>query len=97
MGKYYRAYVLCRLARIGTEWEVVEAVLKLKPKEGEDWKVTYATPVYGMWDLLIELSYTHQSQVDTVVTFVRNNPEFRDKIEETTTLLGSRQNYPLDD
>ncbi|MHA1732613.1 MAG: hypothetical protein ACTSU5_11770 [Promethearchaeota archaeon] len=97
MGKYYRGYILCRLGQIGTEWEVVEKVLKLAPEDAaEDWKITYASPVYGMWDLIVEVSFSKLAELDTVVTFLRHREEFRDKIEETSTLVSSKPNYPLE-
>lgn len=97
MAKFYRGYVLARLAQIGTEWDIVENALHLKPTESdEDWEITYASPVYGMWDLIIEVSFTQLAHLDTVVTYLRNNEAFRDKIEETSTLVSSRPNYPLE-
>jgi len=45
---YYRGYILIRLKVIGTEWKVVDKLQGLKSTElEEDWKITYATPLYG--------------------------------------------------
>ena len=83
-----------RLKVIGTEWKVVE---KLKGKtstdDGEDWKITYVTPVYGGWDLIIECSFSHLNDLDKIVTFCRVDSDLSVWIEETTTLMGSRNDY----
>ena len=52
---FYRGYILVRLKIIGTEWKVVEKLSSLKSTESEEnWRVTYVTPVYGGWDLVVE-------------------------------------------
>ncbi len=91
---YYRGYILVRLKIIGTEWKVVEKLKNLKStEEGEDWHVTYATPVYGGWDLIIECSFSKLSDLDKIVTFCRVDEDLGSWIEETTTLMGSRADY----
>jgi len=92
---YYRGYILCRLKKIGTEWDVVEKVKDLKSTEAdEDWKVTYATPIYGGWDLIVECSFTKLQDLDKIVTFCRVDEDLSQWIEETTTLMGSRNDHP---
>jgi len=92
---YYRGYILTRLKQIGTEWKVVDKVKDLKSSEpDEDWKVTYATPVYGGWDLIIECSFTKLQDLDKIVTFCRVDEDLSQWIEETTTLMGSRNDHP---
>lgn len=93
---YYRGYVLIRLGRIGTEWDVVEKIQNLKSKEeGEDWRVTYASPVYGGWDIIVECAFAKLEDLDKIVTFCRVDEELSDWIEETTTLCGTRANFEL--
>ena len=61
-----------RLKVIGTEWKVVEKLKGLKSSEpGEDWKVTYATPIYGGWDLIVECSFSQLQDLDKIVTYCR--------------------------
>ena len=66
---FYRGYILVRLKTIGTEWKVVEKLSSLKSTEAEEnWKVTYVTPVYGGWDLVVECSFTKLQELDKIVT-----------------------------
>jgi len=92
---YYRGYILVRLKIIGKEWEVVEKLRNLKSsEEGDDWFVSYATPIYGGWDVIVECSFTNLEDLDKIVTYCRIDDELSQYIEETTTLLGTKQNYP---
>ncbi|MHA1147678.1 MAG: hypothetical protein ACTSR8_05490 [Promethearchaeota archaeon] len=94
---YYRGYILVRLKVIGSEWKVAEKLTGLKATEpGEDWSVDYATPVYGGWDLIIECSFSKLQDLDKIVTFCRVDEELAKYIEETTTLCGTKPNYPLE-
>ena len=80
---------------IGSEWKIVEKLTGLKSTEsGEDWKVTYATPVYGGWDLIVECSFSQLQDLDKIVTFCRVDEELSQYIEETTTLISSKADYP---
>jgi len=92
---YYRGYILIRLKAIGTEWKVVDKLIGLKSTEPEeDWKITYATPLYGAWDLIVECSFKKLKDLDKIVTFCRIDEEISQWIEETTTLMGSNNDYP---
>ena len=91
---YYRGYVLIRLKTIGKEWEIVDKLKGLRSKDpNEDWMVTYATPVYGGWDLVVECSFTKLKELDKIVTFIRVDDELGAWIEETTTLVSSKPDY----
>ena len=91
---YYRGYVLVRLKIIGTEWKVVDKLKDLKSKDpNEKWMVTYVTPVYGGWDLMIECSFTNLQDLDKIVTFCRIDEDLSQWIEETTTLVSTRPDY----
>ncbi len=92
---YYRGYILIRLKKIGTEWKVVEKLTGLKSEESEeDWKITYATPIYGGWDVIVECSFSKLKDLDKIVTFCRVDEELSLWIEETTTLMGSKNDFP---
>ncbi|MHA2281941.1 MAG: hypothetical protein ACXAC5_13955 [Promethearchaeota archaeon] len=92
---YYRGYILIRLKVIGTEWEVVKKLTNLKSSDqDEDWKITYATPVYGAWDVIVECSFSKLKDLDKIVTYCRVDNELSQWIEETTTLMGSKNDYP---
>jgi hypothetical protein len=92
---YYRGYILIRLKVIGTEWEVVQKLTNLKSSDqDEDWKITYATPVYGGWDVIVECSFSKLKDLDKIVTYCRVDDELSQWIEETTTLMGSKNDYP---
>lgn len=96
--KYYRGYVLFRLSKIGTEWRIVKKMMNMKSNDGgKEWKVTYTTPIYGAWDLICEVSFKNLENLDTVVTSIRMDEEVKDFIEETTTLVSSKPNYPFEE
>lgn len=88
-------YILIRLKVIGSEWKVVDKLNGLKSTESEgDWKVTYATPIYGGWDVIVECSFSKLNDLDKIVTFCRVDKDLSQWIEETTTLMGSKNDYP---
>ena len=91
---YYRCYILVRLKIIGTEWKVVDKIKGLKSKnDGKDWKVTYVSPIYGGWDLIIECSFKNLQNLDEIITYCRVEKDLSQWIEETTTLINSRPDY----
>ena len=92
---YYRGYILIRLKEIGSEWKVVDKLKGLKSSELEnDWKITYATPLYGAWDAIVECSFTKLKELDKIVTYCRVDKDLSQWIDETTTLMGSKNDYP---
>ena len=95
--KFYRGYILFRLSKIGTEWMLVDKLKTMKSKDnGKEWHVSYATPIYGAWDLICEVSFKQLENLDVVVTSIRMDEEVKDFIEETTTLVSSKPNFPFD-
>lgn len=91
---YYRGYILIRLKTIGTEWKVVKKLTNLQSTDtSEDWKITYVTPIYGGWDIMVECSFTKLHELDKIVTFIRVDEEISSWIEETTTLVSSKPDY----
>jgi len=96
--KYYRGYILVRLKEVGSEWKVVDKTKNLASKEeGEDWKVTYVSPVYGGWDLMVEVSFSKLEELDKIVTYLRIEEDLSKMIEETTTLVATKPNWPFED
>lgn len=80
---------------IGTQWKVIEKLKGLTFNDSnEDWQITYATPVYGGWDLLVECKFKNLEDLDKIVSFCRNDSELSQWIEATTTLIGTKKNYP---
>lgn len=96
MSKFHRGYILARLSRIGVEWKLTDAIAAMKPNEGEDWAITYVTPIYGGWDLIVEVSFKRLEDLDVIVTRLRQLDEVAPHIEDTTTLVSSKPNYPFD-
>ena len=44
---------------LGKDYEIVDKLTNLKSSEtNEDWKVTYVTPIYGGWDLIVECIFS---------------------------------------
>jgi hypothetical protein len=79
---------------ISTQWKVIERLKNLissSPKE--DWEITYATPVYGGWDLLVECKFSNLEDLDKIVSSCRTDPELSQWIEATTTLISTKKNY----
>ncbi|NHJ20442.1 MAG: hypothetical protein EAX91_05845 [Candidatus Lokiarchaeota archaeon] len=86
---------MIRLKVIGTEWEVVKRLTDLKSNSpDENWEVTFVTPVYGGWDLVTECTFTKLQELDKIVTFIRVDKDLSSWIEETTTLVSSKPDYP---
>ena len=95
ISMYYRGYILIRLRVIGTEWKVVKKLTELKSTDpDDDWKITYATPVYGGWDVMVECSFSKLKDLDKIVTYCRVDNDLSQWIEETITLMGSKNDYP---
>jgi hypothetical protein len=92
---YYRGYILVRLKIIGTQWKIVEKLKAFQPGEEQGWKITYSTPTYGGWDLIIEFVFTDLEDLDQIVSFCRTDHELSEWIEATTTLIGTKRNYNL--
>ena len=94
---YYRGYLLIRLKIIGKEWEIVNKLKGLKSSEpGEDWEITYATPIYGGWDVIVECSFTNLQELDKIVTYCRVDEDLSLWIEETLTLCGTQPTFPFE-
>jgi hypothetical protein len=91
--KAYRAYLLIRLSTVGKEWQVIEKIKELKSEKG-NWVITYASPVYGAWDAMAEISFQELSDLDEIVTASRTAETLKDVIEETTTVVCTRKDYP---
>ncbi|MBD3226677.1 MAG: hypothetical protein GF329_00680 [Candidatus Lokiarchaeota archaeon] len=91
--KSYRAYLLIRLTTVGKEWKVIDRIKELKSEKG-NWKITYASPVYGAWDAIAEISFQELSDLDEIVTESRTAETLKDIIEETTTVVCTRKDYP---
>jgi len=80
---------------IGTEWKVAEKLSGLKATDpDEDWKVTYVTPIYGGWDLIVECSFSRLQDLDKIVTYCRIDKDLSKWVEETTTLVSNKPDYP---
>jgi hypothetical protein len=79
---------------IGTQWKVAEKLKGFKSSnENENWMITYVTPIYGGWDLLIECKFINLENLDKIISFCRNDPELSQWIEATTTLISTKNNY----
>ena len=91
--KSYRAYLLIRLASVGKEWMVIDKIKELKSSKG-NWAITYASPVYGAWDAIAEISFKELSDLDEIVTASRTVETLRDVITETTTVVCTKKDYP---
>ena len=91
--KSYRAYLLIRLSIVGKEWKVIEKIKELKSEKG-NWTITYASPVYGAWDAIAEISFHELSDLDEIITASRTVDTLKDIIEETTTVVCTKKDFP---
>lgn len=81
---------------IGTQWKVTEKLKGLKSSnQHEDWHITYVTPVYGGWDLIVECKFINLKDLDKIVSLCRTDSELSQWIEATTTLISTKKNYPF--
>ena len=79
---------------IGSQWKVTNKLRNLKSTDKhENWDITYVTPIYGGWDLLIECKFVKLEDLDRILSFCRNDPELSQWIEATTTLISTKRNY----
>ena len=90
---YYRGYILIRLKIIGTQWKIVEKLNNLQPKKGEDWRITYTSPTYGGWDLIVECLFNNLEDLDKIVSFCRTDEDLKEWIDATTTLMSTTRNF----
>ena len=81
---------------IGTQWKVTEKLIGLKSNnQQEDWEVTYATPIYGGWDLMVECKFQNLGDLEKIVSVCRTDNELAECIDATTTLISTKRNYPF--
>ena len=79
---------------IGTQWKVTERLKELRSSNlQEDWEITYATPIYGGWDLIAECVFNNLEDLEKIVTFCRSDEELAKLIETTTTLISIKKNF----
>ena len=91
---YYRGYILIRLRIIDTQWNIVKKLKEFNlDSTDENWKITYTTPTYGGWDLLIECIFSNLEDLDKIISFCRTDYDLRKWIETTTTLISVRRNF----
>jgi hypothetical protein len=80
---------------IGTQWKVTKKLKSLKScNQHEDWEITYATPIYGGWDLIVECKFAKLEDLDSILSFCRIDEELSQWIEATTTFISTKKNYP---
>ncbi|MFX0010608.1 MAG: hypothetical protein ACFE9R_09855 [Candidatus Hermodarchaeota archaeon] len=87
---------MVRLKIIGTQWKIVEKLKSFQSNSGHDWKITYSTPTYGGWDLIIECVFNDLEDLDEIVSFCRSDSDLKEWIEATTTLISTKKNFQLE-
>ncbi|UCC18584.1 MAG: hypothetical protein JSV62_10800 [Promethearchaeota archaeon] len=79
---------------IGTQWKVTEKLKGLKSQnQSENWQITYVTPIYGGWDLLVECKFNNLEDLDEILSYCRTDLDLSQWIEATTTLISTKKNY----
>ena len=84
---------MLRLKIIGTQWKIVDKLKKCRSKDGQDWKITYSSPTYGGWDLIIECIFSILDDLDEIVSFCRTDNELKEWIDATTTLISTKKSF----
>lgn len=51
--------------------------------------------MYGGWDLMIETYFTSLEDLRKIITFCRNDPDLKQWIDNTTTLIGVKHDFNL--
>ena len=92
----HRGYILVRLKIIGTQWKIVEKLKYFHPIEGQNWKITYSSPTYGGWDLIIECIFNKLEDLDEIVSFCRTDNDLKEWIDATTTLISTTKSFDLE-
>lgn len=92
---YYRGYILIRLKIIGKQWQVVDKLKNFKSEGDQDWKITYTSPIYGGWDLIIECAFKNLEDLDKIVSFCRFDEDLSSWVEATTTLISTKNTFTL--
>ena len=87
---------MVRLKIIGTQWKIVEKLKNFQPNEGHDWKITYLSPTYGGWDLIIECVFNNLGDLDEIVSFCRTDNDLKEWIDATTTLISTKKSFNLE-
>ena len=93
---YFRGYILLRLKIIGTQWKIIEKLKNCQPIEGNNWKITYSSPTYGGWDLIIECIFNKLEDLDEIVSFCRTDNDLKEWIDATTTLISTKKSFDLE-
>ncbi|MFX0076728.1 MAG: hypothetical protein ACFE96_14890 [Candidatus Hermodarchaeota archaeon] len=87
---------MVRLKIIGTQWKIVEKLKSFQLISNHDWKITYSSPTYGGWDLIIECVFSNLEELDEIVSFCRTDNDLKEWIEATTTLISTKKSFNLE-
>lgn len=93
---FYKAYTLVRIKE-GGELEFIKALKQLAKNKGyaeedSDPQIVYAVPIYGNYDVLIEIKYSDLQDHSDVLTEIRRQL----KPAESLTYTGSTRTFPWD-
>lgn len=86
---------MVRLKIIGTQWKIVEKLKQFRPKNANKWTITYSSPTYGGWDLIIECVFNNLNDLDEIVSFCRTDNDLKEWIDATTTLISTKKNFEI--
>jgi len=81
---------------IDTQWKIVEKITKFQSAYShKNWKITYISPVYGGWDMILECVFSELEDLDTILSFCRADHELIEWIEATTTFISIKKNFVM--
>lgn len=93
---FYKAYTLVRIKE-GGELKFIKDLKQLArengyAKEDSDPQIVYAVPIYGNYDVLIEIKYSDLEKHSKVLTDIR----YQLKPADSLTYTGSTRTFPWD-
>jgi hypothetical protein len=77
------------------QWKIVEKLKSINPEKDQDWMITYTSPIYGGWDLIIECAFKNLDDLDKIVSYCRFDEDLSSWIEATTTLISTKSNFEI--
>jgi len=79
---------------IDTQWKIVQKIERFCSNQShKNWNITYTSPVYGGWDMIVECAFSELEDLNKIVDFCRTDNDLIEWIEATTTLISFKKNF----
>lgn len=77
-------YILIRLAKIGVEHNVIDYLMSLE--RNGTWYFQYCCHIFGDWDIMCEVRYENERDMEACLDILKKDENIRDLIEESIAL-----------